>query len=136
MVAENSRASYFRERRKSIGQFNVSVPKEKLSKLEEKLTEQGKTKTQWLTEKIDEEIGKDALLFFDNISTNNLLGKYNKLVTSPCGIENLIIEKLDELTAYQNASAILKCNSLTSKTLKLFITDFDITIFYVVLLIV
>lgn len=64
----------------------------------------------------DEEIGKDALLFFDNISTNNLLGKYNKLVTSPCGIENLIIEKLDELTAYQNASAILKCNSLTSKT--------------------
>lgn len=59
MVAENSRASYFRERRKNIGQFNVSVPKEKLSKLEEKLTEQGKTKTQWLTEKIDEEIGKE-----------------------------------------------------------------------------
>lgn len=59
MVAENSRANYFRERRKSIGQFNVSVPKEKLSKLEEKLTEQGKTKTQWLTEKIDEEIGKE-----------------------------------------------------------------------------
>ena len=59
MVAENSRASYFRERRKSIGQFNVSVPKEKLSKLEEKLTEQGKTKTKWLTEKIDEEIGKE-----------------------------------------------------------------------------
>lgn len=59
MVAENSRADYFRERRKSIGQFNVSVPKEKLSKLEEKLTEQGKTKTQWLTEKIDEEIGKE-----------------------------------------------------------------------------
>lgn len=59
MVAENSRADYFRERRKSIGQFNVSIPKEKLSKLEEKLTEQGKTKTQWLTEKIDEEIGKE-----------------------------------------------------------------------------
>lgn len=59
MVAENSRADYFRERRKSIGQFNVSVPREKLSKLEDKLTEQGKTKTQWLTEKIDEEIGKE-----------------------------------------------------------------------------
>lgn len=59
MVAENSRADYFRERRKSIGQFNVSIPKEKLSMLEEKLNEQGKTKTQWLTEKIDEEIGKE-----------------------------------------------------------------------------
>lgn len=59
MVAENSRADYFRERRKNIGQFNVSIPKEKLSMLEEKLTEQGKTKTQWLTEKIDEEIGKE-----------------------------------------------------------------------------
>lgn len=57
MVAKNSRADYFRKRRESIGQFNVSVPKEKLSELEKKLTEQGKTKTQWLTEKIDEEIG-------------------------------------------------------------------------------
>jgi len=53
-----SRAEYFRKRRETIGQFNVSVPKEKLQALEEKLQEKSKTKTQWLNEKIDEELGK------------------------------------------------------------------------------
>ncbi len=45
-------------RREKIGQFSVSVDREKLEKLTEKLTEQSKTKTAWLNEKIDEEIGK------------------------------------------------------------------------------
>jgi hypothetical protein len=53
-----SRAEYFRERRKTIAQFNVSVPKEKLDALEQVLKEKSKTKTQWLNEKIDEELGK------------------------------------------------------------------------------
>lgn len=56
MVANNSRADYFKKRRETIGQFNVSVPKDKLKSLEEKLSEKGKTKTEWLNEKIDEEI--------------------------------------------------------------------------------
>lgn len=47
-----------KERRKTIGQFSVSVPREKLDALTEKLEEQNKTKTQWLNEKIDEELGK------------------------------------------------------------------------------
>lgn len=57
-MAEKSRAEYFRERRKKIAQFNVSVPKEKLDALETVLAEKAQTKTQWLNEKIDEELGK------------------------------------------------------------------------------
>ncbi|MBR2132596.1 MAG: hypothetical protein IJ955_08740 [Oscillospiraceae bacterium] len=47
-----------KERRKTIGQFSVSVSREKLESLSLKLEAQGKTKTQWLNEKIDEELGK------------------------------------------------------------------------------
>lgn len=57
-MSPESRAEYFRKRRETIGQFNVSVPKEKLEALEVKLKEQGKTKTQWVNDKIDEELGK------------------------------------------------------------------------------
>ena len=53
-----SRAEYMKERRKKIGQFSVSVPREKIDALTEKLEDQQKTKTQWLIEKIDEELGK------------------------------------------------------------------------------
>jgi len=57
-LAPESRAEYFRKRRKSIGQLNVSVSKEKLTALEDKLKSKGQTKTQWVNEKIDEELGK------------------------------------------------------------------------------
>lgn len=53
-----SRAEYMKERRKEIGQFSVSVSREKLNALSEKLESQQKTKTQWLNEKIDEELSK------------------------------------------------------------------------------
>lgn len=58
MVAKRNTSDYFKERRKTIGQFSVSVKREKLEALDEKLKEKGKTKTAWLNEKIDEEIGK------------------------------------------------------------------------------
>lgn len=58
MLSDKSRADYFKERRKTIGQFSVSVSREKLDALDEKLREKGKTKTAWLNEKIDEEIGE------------------------------------------------------------------------------
>ena len=58
MLPDKSRADYFKERRKTIGQFSVSVKREKLTALDEKLKEKGKTKTEWLNEKIDEEIRK------------------------------------------------------------------------------
>lgn len=57
-MAKQSRSDYFKERRKTIGQFSVSVDREKLEALTETLKQQNKTKTQWLNEKIDEEIGK------------------------------------------------------------------------------
>ena len=53
-----SRAEYMRERQKEIGQFSVSVPRKKLKALDERLEKQQKTKTQWLNEKIDEELSK------------------------------------------------------------------------------
>ena len=57
-MANKSRADYFRKRRESIGQFNVNVPREKLEALNEALEKKGQTRTEWLTEKIDEEISK------------------------------------------------------------------------------
>ena len=48
-----------KERRKTIGQFSVSIQREKLDALTKKLETQNKTKTQWLNEKIDEELGKE-----------------------------------------------------------------------------
>ena len=53
-----SRAEYFRKRRESVAQLNVSVPRTKLEAQETKLKEKQKTKTQWINEKIDEELGK------------------------------------------------------------------------------
>nr|DAH95838.1 MAG TPA: hypothetical protein [Caudoviricetes sp.] len=47
-----------KKRRETIGQFSVSVPRSKLDALTEKLEQQNKSKTQWLNEKIDEELGK------------------------------------------------------------------------------
>lgn len=53
-----SRAEYFRERRKSKKQFSVLCDRRKVESLEQKLKEQGKSKVQWFEEKADEEIGK------------------------------------------------------------------------------
>ena len=58
MPEKKSRAEYFRERRKVMKQFNVMLKREKVEALEEKLRSQGKTKTEWLEEKVDEELGK------------------------------------------------------------------------------
>lgn len=57
-VAGKSRADYFKERRKNRNTkaFYVEVDREKLETLEEKLSEEGKTKKEWLNEKIDNEL--------------------------------------------------------------------------------
>lgn len=47
---------YYRKRRETIGQFSVPLSREKLNALTEKLKKQNKTKTQWLNEKVDEEL--------------------------------------------------------------------------------
>lgn len=41
-----------------MGSFSVLIDKERLQKIEELLKVQNKTKTQWLKEKIDDEVKK------------------------------------------------------------------------------
>lgn len=57
-LSPKSRAEYMKKRRETIGQFSVSVERKKLDALSEALEKKKKTKTQWLNEKIDEELGK------------------------------------------------------------------------------
>ena len=57
-MAGKSRAEYFRERRKTMKQFNVMLDREKIERLEMKLAGQVRTKAEWLNEKVDEELGK------------------------------------------------------------------------------
>lgn len=58
-MARESRAEYFRERRKTKKQFSVLSSRERVEALEARLQEQGKTKVQWFEEKADEEIGPE-----------------------------------------------------------------------------
>ncbi len=57
-MAPSNKPEYYRKRRETIGQFSVSVSREKLNALTEKLKIKQKTKTQWLNEKIDEELSE------------------------------------------------------------------------------
>ena len=57
-MSPESRAEYFRERRKTKKQFSVLSSRERVEALEKRLKEQGKTKVQWFEEKADEELGK------------------------------------------------------------------------------
>ena len=45
-------------RRTTTKTFSVAVNKDKMLRFEEKLTEQNRTKSDWLNEKIDEELKK------------------------------------------------------------------------------
>lgn len=58
-MANKSRAEYFRERRKTMKQFNVMLKKEKIEALEEKIKQQGKTKVEWFEEVVDRELGEN-----------------------------------------------------------------------------
>lgn len=57
-MAPESRAEYFRDRRTKFKSFSVAVEREKMERLEKKLSDEQKTKASWLNEKIDEELGK------------------------------------------------------------------------------
>ena len=57
-INNKSRAEYFRQRRKNFKGFNVLLPIDKSEAIDKKLEEMNKTKTEWLIEKIDEEIKK------------------------------------------------------------------------------
>lgn len=55
-MSPSNSPEYYRKRRETIGQFSVPLSREKLNALTEKLKQQNKTKTQWLNEKVDEEL--------------------------------------------------------------------------------
>lgn len=58
-MAEKSRADYFKKRRESRKAFNVLLDKNKLEEFEKRLDKINKTKSEWLNEKIDEEMKKE-----------------------------------------------------------------------------
>lgn len=58
VVAEKSRAEYFRKRRETRKQFMVLLDKELLDEFDKKVKSMGKTRAEWLREKIAEELGK------------------------------------------------------------------------------
>ena len=55
-IANKSRADYFKQRREERKNFSVLLDKPKADKFEKKLKDINKTKSQWLNEKIDEEL--------------------------------------------------------------------------------
>lgn len=57
-MSHKSRAEYFKERRKATKAFYVEIESGKMEKLESKLSEEKKTKKEWLNQKIDEELSK------------------------------------------------------------------------------
>lgn len=57
-MAPESRAEYFRERRKTLKQLVFMVDREKAEALDKKLTQQGIGRTEWFRQKLDEELGK------------------------------------------------------------------------------
>lgn len=58
IIAENSRANYFKERREKFKAFHVEVEKEKMEAFEQKLLVKNQSKKEWLDEKISEELKK------------------------------------------------------------------------------
>jgi len=57
-MARESRAEYFRERRKDRKTFCVLSSRERVEALETRLKDLGKTKVKWFEEKADEELGR------------------------------------------------------------------------------
>lgn len=55
-MAQESRAEYFRERRKVMKQFCVNLDRPLIERLEKHLEEKGITRTEWLKQKISEEL--------------------------------------------------------------------------------
>lgn len=58
IITDKSRADYFKERRKNTKSFYVEIEKNKMDNFEQKLSNDKKTKKEWLNEKIDEELQK------------------------------------------------------------------------------
>lgn len=57
-LARKSRADYFKQRRDGKKNFGALIDRKKAEAMEAKLNAQNVTKTQWLNEKIDDELKK------------------------------------------------------------------------------
>ena len=57
-MSPESRAEYFRERRKSMKQLVFMVDREKAEELDKKLKAKGQSRIEWFRKKLDEELGK------------------------------------------------------------------------------
>ncbi len=57
-MSQRDRAQYFRDRRKKFKYFSVEVEMQKMERFEEHLKQKNISKTDWLNEKIDEELGE------------------------------------------------------------------------------
>lgn len=55
MVVKNSRAEYFRDRRKQRKQFIVMIEREKIEAVDEKIKEKGLTRVDWFRQIIEKE---------------------------------------------------------------------------------
>lgn len=58
IIADNSRADYFKERREKFKAFHVEVDRKKMEAFERKLNVKKQSKKEWLDEKISEELKK------------------------------------------------------------------------------
>lgn len=62
----------------------------------------------------NQSIGKDACLFFQNMSISNLYGKYSKLLVSPSNLKFQILSLIDEeIKKGHEGNIFMKMNSLT-----------------------
>lgn len=61
-------------------------------------------------------VGQDATLFFRNMLTNNLDGKYQQLLVSPYGIKNELCRQIDaEIKRGSDGYICIKVNSVTER---------------------
>ena len=69
----------------------------------------------------NEEIGKDAVEFFQNMGIDNLYGEYKNLLVAPVCLKstllNLIKDEVEKAKAGEETSIFLKMNSLTDRQL-------------------
>lgn len=69
----------------------------------------------------NEDIGKDAVEFFQNMGIDNLYGEYKNLLVAPVSLKdtllNLIREEIEKAKAGEETSIFLKMNSLTDRQL-------------------
>ena len=57
-MAKESRAEYYRERRKALKQPVFMVDRTKAEALDKKLSARGEGRTEWFRKKLDEELGE------------------------------------------------------------------------------